>query len=546
MRMLIETRYRTWTRAAVAAALILLGGAVSEPVCAEQPVKGLELPTALETATAPVSMVMPEIACDPAPIASETLLPADSGKISSEALDIGRGALASFAEALLAGNRTILASRHDRTAAHFDLGKRLTGYRPTISVSEGKSNSANRTFNSLTGVDEDYSTQRTGSTVTIGNRTPLGTARLQLEQSQTTYSKTTAQYFQSAYLSLETGLLQRDERIQRLERRVAYGRYRSEQARADSILLDTLSDAFGGLLDRMVVEGNVQFRERNLDFYRKMVEEAQVKFESGLGSELDLKQARMRLTLAETEVQETRLNLDEADRRLGLLLGNPSWDRGLASISARVLAALVPDELREQEIASRCRELRPDLRMLAQERAIAENALKLAKEQAKPDVTMNGSWGRQGRANSSSFAREMRDRSWNVSVTYSTAIGTRPERYELQAQRERFDALLLRHTQTDESARRQIKQDCERIAFQRKNLSDLRDSLHLSAEILAGQRLNFQLGKISLLDLWRYQNDFESSSLSVIRAEAGLARSWLDLLYHAGELAAVFGVGNDA
>lgn len=510
-------------------------GQGAEPDPVSSPVSGLE---ALASAAVRDSFPASEA------ITVEATLRDDGGKVASEALTVGRGALQAFAEALRAGSRTIKASRHDRAAAHLDLGKRLAGYRPTVSVSEGKSNSANRTFNTLTGVDEDYSTQRTGNTVTVGSRTPLGTARFQLEQSETTYSKTTAQYFQAAYLSLETGLFQHDERIQRLERQVARGRYRVEQARADSVLLDTLSEGFGALLDRLVIEGNVRFRERNLDFYRKMVEEAQVKFESGLGSELDLKQAKMRLTLAETEVQETRLNLDEADRKLGLLLGTPDWDRSLASMSARVLAELVPEDLSEGEIASRAERLRPDLRMLFQERSNAEHSLRLAREQAKPDLAMNGSWGRQGRSNSSAMAREMRDRSWNVSLVYSTALGTRPERYEVQAQRQRFDALRLRLSQTEDAARKQIRQDCERIAFQRKNLTDLRDSLHLSAEILEGQRLNFQLGKISLLDLWRYQNDFESSSLAVIRAEAGLARSWLDLLYHAGELAETFGVAD--
>jgi len=57
---------------------------------------------------------------------------------------------------------------------------------------------------------------------------------------------------------------------------------------------------------------------------------------------------------------------------------------------------------------------------------------------------------------------------------------------------------------------------------------------------LEGQRLNFQLGKTSLLDLSRYQEDHQQACLSVIRAEAELVLSWLNLLAETGTLVTRF------
>jgi outer membrane protein TolC len=73
--------------------------------------------------------------------------------------------------------------------------------------------------------------------------------------------------------------------------------------------------------------------------------------------------------------------------------------------------------------------------------------------------------------------------------------------------------------------------------FYRKNLDSLKASEKLAAEVLEGQRLNFQLGKISLLDLTRYQQDFNNASIAVVQGESRLIMSWLELLFETGILA---------
>ncbi len=82
----------------------------------------------------------------------------------------------------------------------------------------------------------------------------------------------------------------------------------------------------------------------------------------------------------------------------------------------------------------------------------------------------------------------------------------------------------------------------ERFEFYRRNLVSLKASQKLAAEVLDGQRLNFQLGKVTLLDLTRYQQDFDNASLAVVQGESRLITEWLRLLYETGTLARYLGV----
>ena len=88
-----------------------------------------------------------------------------------------------------------------------------------------------------------------------------------------------------------------------------------------------------------------------------------------------------------------------------------------------------------------------------------------------------------------------------------------------------------------------LTQAFERLMLYRKNLASLQASEKLAGEVLEGQKLNFQLGKISLLDLTRYQQDFNGASLSVAQGESRLIMSWLELLYETGQLADYLEVG---
>jgi outer membrane protein TolC len=104
-------------------------------------------------------------------------------------------------------------------------------------------------------------------------------------------------------------------------------------------------------------------------------------------------------------------------------------------------------------------------------------------------------------------------------------------------QKETLKAFEARLAQKRDEIKIAVSQAFERLMFYRKNLDSLKASEKLAAEVLEGQRLNFQLGKISLLDLTRYQQDFNNASIAVVQGESRLIMSWLELLFETGILA---------
>ncbi|NLI79742.1 MAG: TolC family protein [Candidatus Riflebacteria bacterium] len=445
--------------------------------------------------------------------------------------------LAAFAHQVLEANREVAAAREDLEAARHQFRKVPTRFQPTLTVGETSAKSANRNYNDLTGLDEDYTTRQRGTTVGIRQETPIGTGRFEMTRTLTEYTQAQTSHFQSAYLTLERGLLKRPDRRITLDRRIGRQEYQVTRTRTSGQVQQTLLEAFRALFQRLIAAEEFRFRERSLAFYASLVEEAEVKLQSGLGSELDLKQARMRRTQAETGLEQSRLDLAEADRKVGLVLGRPDWDRALASFTPAAVAAQVPADLDPQAVLREGLPTRLDLRQADAQLGLARDTVRLAREQARPDLDLSVRWGRQGRATLAEMARDMRDRNWDVSLTWSQPLGPDPDTLDRRSEERRLAATALRRTQAEEAGRQAILEAVARIGFHRQRVRDLTAAAGLSAEVLEGQRLNFQLGKTSLLDLSRYQSDHEEACLAVVRAEAELILGWLALLSETGLLA---------
>lgn len=480
------------------------------------PADAVSIPNQPNVASAAVLAISPEI-----PVASE-----------AETID----RLARFAARLVEKNQRLSAARHGLRAARHEMGRQKAAFQARVDVQTMTGKSANRVYNTVTGIDEDYSTRRTGQTMGLGRRTRFGEGRLELERSRTDYTGSGASHFQSAYLAWETPLLQRPWKIYDVEFSRTEYPFQAERIRYDQVVQEVCLEGLRLIIERQVSLQHLAFLSRNLTFYQRMVEEAEIKLKSGLGSELDLKQARLRMQLAENRQREVALGLEEVARRLVVLMHDPEWEAEVASLSTGALVALVPASFSATAALEDARRQKPGLAQLTLERKQLEQDLAEAREKDKPAVNANLRWGRQGRASDPSMAREMKDKSWDLLVGYSTAIGPRPERLERRKQSEKLKSLAQTWDVTLAETRRNLEDQMERVRFFRRSLEDHRSSRALSAEVLEGQQLNFQLGKTTLLDLNRYQSDFEESCLAVFRAEAQLAQAWFGFLHEQGAL----------
>lgn len=467
------------------------------------------------------------------------LLPSDSFAANPMPNNIGTSsvAIAKFALEIVNSNRRLLESSHELEGSMLEKHKALAAFSPKFSYSMDRSKSANRDYNSITGIEEDYSTRRNGINSSISQRTPLGQLSYDYSQSRTDYTSSNASYFSSLYLSWRAGLFRNDFRLNSLERKMIHSSYEISNAQTDSLLLDVLLKSLQSLFSRMITAKNETLKKQNLSFYATLVEEAKIKLKNGMGSELDLKQASMRYQQAETGGEETELALREFDRKLGTQFGNLNWDRSLASFSLDPVIDSIPENLNQKEMLETAFKCRPDYKLIESQYKLRKAAFARARELSRPDISARLRWGKQGRSLDKKMAADMNDKSWDVAVSYNTSFGPDADKIDFSIQKETLKAFEARLEQKKDDVRVALVQAYERLLFYRKNLKSLKASEKLSAEVLEGQRLNFQLGKISLLDLTRYQQDFDNASISVVQGESRFIMSWFELLFEAGILA---------
>lgn len=446
--------------------------------------------------------------------------------------------LQSFALEVLNSSHRLKAVSKDSEAAKLEMQRSRLNFNPEVSVTHFSSKASDKTFNPLTGLEEDYSTDRQGVNINLSQPTQIGNAQVNIEKSNTDFGSGSRIYFESLDLILESGLIRRDANINRLERKMASSRYNIEKAREDSAILDTLMQSFEALFSRLIALRNLQFRTRNIKFYQTMLDEAQIKLENGLGSKLDLRQAQMRLTLAKTALHESELSFKEADRQIDLLLGDPDWDRKHGDFSAGNLPVNQSYDI--NELLSSALKNRPDMKIINTQLQLQDQNFSLAHERSRPNLVARFVNRRQGRSADSSIAANKGDKSWNLAVTWSTKIGHRPERLTKRIEEKRLSALNERLIAAIDRTETEVINAIKRFKFNQSNLTALKNSALLSQEVLEGQQINFQSGSISLLDLSRYQTEFEEAEMSALRAEAVLALSWIHLLYVSGELRNVF------
>ena len=371
-------------------------------------------------------------------------------QIPLAASDLFSDPLKMFAEEVLKANREIEAARQDLEASRQEYKKVPTRFQPVLTLSEDSSKAANRNYNSLTGIDEDYTTRQQGSQVSIKQETPIGTSRLEISRSRTAYTQAQNSYFQSAYLTLDRDVLKNPNRKIKIEKRLGRGQFNAAETRTDAAIQQTLLEAFRALFDRIIAHEEFEFKRRSLTFYQNLVTEADLKLSNGLGSELDLKQARMRQSNAETGMEQSRLSLEESDRRLGLVLGNAEWERSLASFTPGSIASLVPEKLDGETILRDGLLKRFEIRQANTQLSLQRDSLNRAREGARPDVSLSVRWGRQGRATIEEMARDMRDKSWEVMLSWAQPLGHRAELFDRKAESIKLTATTLRRDQAVE------------------------------------------------------------------------------------------------
>ena len=454
-----------------------------------------------------------------------------------------KDSLRHFARKVVNGNRTLIAEGHDLTDALISKRKALEVFSPSLTLSADSGNSVNRSYNSATGFDEDYKTENVDFGAEISHRTTLGRLNYGYLSGKTDYTTSKTSYFNSLYMSWRTGLLRRDDQIGLLDKKLAYTDYEINEAQADAVLLDVLISSYQNLFNLIIATENKKLKDRNRNFYATLVEEAEIKLKNGLGSELDLKQAKMRQRQAETGLFEIERSINGYERQIAAKLGDLTWDKEIVNFTFEDVLSEVPNTIDSNRLIKTAFEMRPDFRVIERQYLRQKSLLEKARLLRRPDLSALAKWGKQGRGFSENEAKEMNDKSWSVGLVYNISFGPEPSNLDFYSQKEKLLAFEARIAQKRDEVIIAVNESQERLEFYKKNLELLRASEKLASEVLDGQKLNFQLGKISLLDLTVYQQDYDNAGISLIQGEARLIQEWLTLLYETGELSRYLDVG---
>lgn len=308
-----------------------------------------------------------------------------------------KDSLRHFARKVVNGNRTLIAEGHDLTDALISKRKALEVFSPSLTLSADSGNSVNRSYNSATGFDEDYKTENVDFGAEISHRTTLGRLNYGYLSGKTDYTTSKTSYFNSLYMSWRTGLLRRDDQIDLLDKKLAYTDYEINEAQADAVLLDVLISSYQNLFNLIIATENKKLKDRNLNFYATLVEEAEIKLKNGLGSELDLKQAKMRQRQAETGLFEIERSINGYERQIAAKLGDLTWDKEIVNFTFEDVLSEVPNNIDSNRLIKTAFEMRPDFRVIERQYLRQKSLLEKARLLRRPDLSALAKWGKQGR-----------------------------------------------------------------------------------------------------------------------------------------------------
>lgn len=128
-----------------------------------------------------------------------------------------------------------------------------------------------------------------------------------------------------------------------MDKKLAYTDYEINEAQADAVLLDVLISSYQNLFNLIIATENKKLKDRNLNFYATLVEEAKIKLKNGLGSELDLKQSKMRQRQAETGLFEIERSINGYERQIAAKLGDLTWDKEIVNFTFEDVLSEVPN-----------------------------------------------------------------------------------------------------------------------------------------------------------------------------------------------------------
>jgi outer membrane protein, multidrug efflux system len=269
----------------------------------------------------------------------------------------------------------------------------------------------------------------------------------------------------------------------------------SEEAR-HAVVMTLVSDVATTYLQLRELDLELEITRRNVASRRQSLQIVRDRFEGGLSSALDLRQAESELASTAAQIPDLERQITQTENQLSILLGrNPgAVTRGLP-LTGQTFPPAVPAGL-----PSALLERRPDIRQ-AESTLVAANArIGVAKAAFFPQISLTGFFGVESASLSDLFTGPSRIWQFGPTVTLPIFNAGR-NRANLQLTEAQQREALLRYEQAIQQSFREVEDALVAHRKAREELAEQDAAIRASREALAIAELRYTSGLTSYLNV---------------------------------------------
>lgn len=282
----------------------------------------------------------------------------------------------------------------------------------------------------------------------------------------------------------------------------------SEEAR-HAVVMTLVSDVARAYLQLRELDVELETTQRNVASRRRSLEIVRDRFDAGLTSALDLRQAEAELASTTAQIPDLERQIAQTEHQLSILLGrNPGGISRGRPLAGQTFPPAVPAGL-----PSALLERRPDIRQ-AEAGLVAANArIGVAKAAFFPQISLTGFFGVESAALSDLFTGPSRVWQFGPSVTLPIFNAGR-NRANLELAEAQQRETLIRYEQAIQQAFREVEDALIAHRKAREALVEQDAAVRASQEALAVAELRYTGGRTGYLDVLDAQRTLLAAELA--------------------------------
>ncbi len=279
---------------------------------------------------------------------------------------------------------------------------------------------------------------------------------------------------------------------------------------------------------------NVRVQQETLNYYRKLLDRNVERYKVGLSIKSDVLQAENAVLTAESNLINTKSQLESAIQSLSELIG---YKEGTPiEIAPLSVETFTPSKLHLEDLWNRVLDSSYALKQLESVEVTYGLSDKYYENQLKPDLDLTASAATQGNANSfgTSFGDISDSQNYSLTLTYNLPWGKREVKNRIQQNEVSRKELIEQRRQIVDALRTKYENLRREIGTTLKTLELMESNIEVAAENADILRERQRVGLATTIDVLEGERQLLQAKLSYINAIADHLSSEYELKVLAG------------